>query len=81
MAKQRDDRALGIVQIIIVSDKDLIATIKKLGYGLIEIRNCGFEINEIIGFVVPVETGFVVKVVCRWNDDACQFYLEPENNI
>lgn len=84
LAKQRDDdRALGIVQIEIVSDKDLIATINKLGYGLIDqlkfIRNCGFGINEIIGFVVPVEIGFVVKVVCRWNDDACQFYLEPEN--
>lgn len=71
------DQTLGTAQVEIESDK---ATTHKLGYGLVDqssfLRNCKVPVDEISGLVVPVEAGYVDKVVCKWNDSELHYYLE-----
>lgn len=43
------------------------------------LRNSKVEVDEISGFVVPVQAGYVDKVVCKWKDSRLRYYLEPKH--
>ncbi len=61
------------------SSQDKAATIRKLSFGLADqlrfLKNRGLDVNKISGFYVPVTSGFVEMVECKWSDEDLTFSI------
>ena len=78
LIREQQDGAV-IFQIEVISNNDRNTTVLKLAYGLIDqlrySKNCSSEVNEICGFIVPVDSGFVELVACEWSDRELKFTI------
>lgn len=70
VAATKDD--IPVVQFEVESGHNRDATVRKLSYGLVDqlryLKNRRVQVNEIIGFYVPIGKGYVEKVACNWDD-------------
>ena len=70
------------VQLEVESNKDRVATIRKLGYGLCDqlryLKNRGVTAKSVSGIYVPVTSSHVEKVTCSWYDEYLKYFLISE---
>ena len=69
------------VQFEVESNHNREATVRKLSFGLSDqlrfLNNRGVDINEIVGFYVPVGRGYVEKVTCTWENESLCYTMIP----
>ncbi len=73
---------ISCLQFEVESNNDKEATIYKLVYGLMDQLRCLINRNastfKVIGFHIPVQPGYVVKVACIWSDSLLQYRIIRE---